>query len=59
MCFVSPSKSMLKLLKYLILTEITWWDGVFVFSAPSETPFISQKLEIFTSPELQPTTPGN
>ncbi|CAN0415146.1 unnamed protein product [Rangifer tarandus platyrhynchus] len=26
--------------------------------APSETPFISQKLEIFTSPELQPTTPA-
>ncbi|XP_043748697.1 target of Nesh-SH3 isoform X34 [Cervus elaphus] len=27
--------------------------------APSETPFISQKLEIFTSPELQPTTPAS
>ncbi|XP_061282520.1 target of Nesh-SH3 isoform X40 [Bos javanicus] len=26
--------------------------------APSETPFISQKLEIFTSPEMQPTTPA-
>ncbi|XP_073660416.1 target of Nesh-SH3 isoform X14 [Tursiops truncatus] len=25
--------------------------------APSETPFIPQKLEIFTSPEMQPTTP--
>ncbi|XP_044796981.2 target of Nesh-SH3 isoform X15 [Bubalus bubalis] len=26
--------------------------------ALSETPFISQKLEIFTSPEMQPTTPA-
>ncbi|XP_073660422.1 target of Nesh-SH3 isoform X20 [Tursiops truncatus] len=26
--------------------------------APSETPFIPQKLEIFTSPEMQPTTPA-
>ncbi|XDB46529.1 hypothetical protein AB1E18_000143 [Capra hircus] len=26
--------------------------------APSETSFISQKLEIFTSPEMQPTTPA-
>lgn len=59
MCFVTPSKSMLKLLRYLILTGIIWWDGVFVFSAPSETPFVPQKLEIFTSPEMQPTTPGN
>ncbi|PNI64309.1 ABI3BP isoform 15, partial [Pan troglodytes] len=25
--------------------------------APSETPFVPQKLEIFTSPEMQPTTP--
>ncbi|XP_054570024.1 target of Nesh-SH3 isoform X2 [Eptesicus fuscus] len=26
--------------------------------APSETPFIPQKLEIITSPEMQPTTPA-
>ncbi|XP_046515483.1 target of Nesh-SH3 isoform X21 [Equus quagga] len=26
--------------------------------APSETPFVPQKLEIFTSPEMQPTTPA-
>ncbi|PNJ29485.1 ABI3BP isoform 22, partial [Pongo abelii] len=26
--------------------------------APSETPFVPQKLEIFTSPEVQPTTPA-
>ncbi|XP_047579178.1 target of Nesh-SH3 isoform X1 [Lutra lutra] len=26
--------------------------------APSETPFVSQKLEIFTSPEMPPTTPA-
>lgn len=32
---------------------------MFVFSAPSETPFVPQKLEIFTSPEMPPTTPGN
>ena len=59
MCLVTPSKSMLKLFKYLILTKITCWDGVFVFSAPSETPFVPPELEIFTSPEMQPTTPGN
>lgn len=50
---------MLKLLKYLILTGITWWDGVFVFSAPSEIPFGPQKVEIIPHPEMQPTTPGN
>ena len=59
MCFVTPSKSMLKLLKYLILTGITWWGGVFVFSAPSEIPFGPQKVEIIPHPEMQPTTPGN
>lgn len=58
MCFI-PSKSMLKFLKYLILTGIIRWDGVFVLSAPRETPFVPQKLEIFTSPEMQPTTAGN
>ncbi|XP_032155148.1 target of Nesh-SH3 isoform X1 [Sapajus apella] len=26
--------------------------------APSETPFVPQNLEIFTSPEMQPTTPA-
>lgn len=59
MCFVTPAESMWKLLKYLILTGTIWWGGVFIFSAPSETPFIPQKLEIITSPEMQPTTPGN
>ncbi|XP_032206446.1 target of Nesh-SH3 isoform X8 [Mustela erminea] len=27
-------------------------------TAPSETPFVPQKLEIFTSPEMPPTTPA-
>jgi hypothetical protein len=56
---IMPSESMLKDLKYLILTEIAWWGGVFMFPAPIEALFESRNVEIFTSPEVRPTTAGN
>lgn len=59
MCFVTPYKKHVKTLKIL---PFNWNDsvgGVFVFSAPSETPLVPQKLEIFTDPEMPATTPGN
>lgn len=59
MCLVTPSKKHVKILKIPLFNWNDLVGGVFVFSAPSETPFVPQKLEIFTSPEMPPTTPGN
>lgn len=56
---IMPSESMPKAPKHLILTEIAWRGGVFVFPAPSEASFDPRTVEIFTTPEVQPTTAGN